>query len=120
MTCPHGERTIWTCRPCQAAYQREYRRIGARRRGRYGRRPVSELRMSEALELAASGLGDKEIAVAMNVSFRTVRSHIERYYVRTGLACRTAAVARWLLSGECTPEQRERVRRSLGLAERVA
>ncbi len=57
-------------------------------------------RQREILALVADGLADKEIAVKLGVSARTVRTHLERLYQRYGLHSRSAAVALWLRSGE--------------------
>lgn len=56
-------------------------------------------RQREILALVADGLADKEIAVKLGVSARTVRTHLERLYQRYGLHSRSAAVALWLRSG---------------------
>ena len=53
-------------------------------------------RQSEILVLAATGLTDKEIANELNVSYRTVRTYLERLYGQSGVHGRTAVVARWL------------------------
>jgi DNA-binding CsgD family transcriptional regulator len=55
-------------------------------------------RQSEILQLAASGLTDKEIALHLRVSYRTVRTHLERLYGRYRVRGRAAAVAFWLMS----------------------
>jgi DNA-binding CsgD family transcriptional regulator len=57
-------------------------------------------RQREILALVADGLADKEIAVQLGVSARTVRTHLERLYQRYGLHSRSAAVALWMRSGE--------------------
>jgi DNA-binding CsgD family transcriptional regulator len=56
-------------------------------------------RQREILALVAEGLADKEIAVKLGVSARTVRTHLERLYQRYGLHSRSAAVALWMRSG---------------------
>ncbi|HET7013898.1 MAG TPA: helix-turn-helix transcriptional regulator [Streptosporangiaceae bacterium] len=56
-------------------------------------------RQREILALVAEGMADKEIAVKLGVSARTVRTHLERLYQRYGLHSRSAAVALWLRSG---------------------
>ncbi|HET9893343.1 MAG TPA: helix-turn-helix transcriptional regulator [Streptosporangiaceae bacterium] len=56
-------------------------------------------RQCEILALVADGLADKEIAVKLGVSARTVRTHLERLYHRYDLHSRSAAVALWLRSG---------------------
>lgn len=73
-------------------------------------------RQTDVLELAAAGLCDKEIAAALGVGHRTVRTHLEILIARTGHR-RTGLVAAWLLDG-ATEEQRGRVRARL--AGRVA
>lgn len=52
------------------------------------------------LSLAALGLCDKEIATRLGVSYRTVRTHIERLFEEHGFRSRTSAVAAWLLYTE--------------------
>jgi len=56
-------------------------------------------RQREILALVAEGMADKEIAVKLGVSARTVRTHLERLYQRYGLHSRSAAVALWLRNG---------------------
>lgn len=56
-------------------------------------------RQREILALVAEGFADKEIAVELGVSARTVRTHLERLYQRYGLHSRSAAVALWMRSG---------------------
>jgi DNA-binding CsgD family transcriptional regulator len=53
-------------------------------------------RQAEILLLAASGLTDKQIANTLNLSYRTIRTHLERLYCRNSVHGRTAMVARWL------------------------
>lgn len=78
------------------------------------------LRIEAILELAASGLVDKQIGRRLGLSHSTVRNHLERHYERTGLPCRTAAVVGWLLSDDCTPDHLARVRQRLGLVDPAA
>src|SRR5438309_830811 len=54
-------------------------------------------REEEILSLVASGLLDKEIALRLGVSYRTVRFHLENLFERNGLRTRSAAVAAWML-----------------------
>jgi hypothetical protein len=70
-------------------------------------------RVDQILELAASGLGNKEVAQALGIKLRTVRSHLERHSRRTGLWGRTTLVAAWLLSPGCDPVAKMRVRARL-------
>ena len=58
-------------------------------------RPFSA-REAEILELAASGLSDKEIAHRLQISRRTVRTHFERVYRRYKLRGKLPAVLMWL------------------------
>jgi DNA-binding NarL/FixJ family response regulator len=53
-------------------------------------------RQAEILHLVACGLSDKEIALRLGVSPRTIQSHLDRFYVEHGLHKRAAAVAAWL------------------------
>ena len=53
-------------------------------------------RQAEILGLVAAGLGDKEIAVRLGLSPRTVQTHLDRLYLGHGLHKRAAAVAAWL------------------------
>ena len=52
-------------------------------------------RQTEILGLVAAGLGDKEIAKQLGVSSRTVRTHLEIYFRRTGQHNRIGAVLAW-------------------------
>jgi DNA-binding CsgD family transcriptional regulator len=55
-------------------------------------------RQLEILHLAASGLTDKEIAQSLCISYRTVRTHLERLTSVNQVRGRTAIVAHWLAS----------------------
>ena len=50
-------------------------------------------RQSDVLQLVAAGLTDKEIAVRLKLSQRTVRTHLERFYLVNGVRSKAAAVA---------------------------
>jgi DNA-binding CsgD family transcriptional regulator len=63
-------------------------------------------RQAQILELAASGLSDKEIARRLNVAHRTVRTHFEKLFRETGIRNRGQAIAVW--SGR--PRQAQRAR----------
>jgi DNA-binding NarL/FixJ family response regulator len=52
-------------------------------------------RQEEVLSLIAAGLTDKEIAVRLGMRTRTVRTHLERLYVRHGIHNRAGAVTIW-------------------------
>lgn len=56
-------------------------------------------REEEVAELAVTGLSNREIAERMTVSKRTVDTHIEHIYAKTGVSSRVA-LARWLRSRE--------------------
>ncbi len=58
-------------------------------------RAISQ-RESEILCAFADGQTDKQIAGAMGVSIRTVRTHVERLYLKLGVHSRAGAVATWL------------------------
>jgi DNA-binding CsgD family transcriptional regulator len=45
------------------------------------------------IDLIAEGQTDKEIAYAIGMSYRTVRTHLERLYDLNGVHCRAALVA---------------------------
>ncbi len=64
-------------------------------------------RQRQILALVADGLADKEIAVRLGVSARTVRTHLERLYQRYGLHSRSAAVALWLRNGGTDTDQQD-------------
>ncbi|HYM96181.1 MAG TPA: helix-turn-helix transcriptional regulator [Candidatus Sulfotelmatobacter sp.] len=53
-------------------------------------------RQRQILELAANGLGDKEIARRLAISHRTVRTHFERLFRDYQVRSRSGAVAAWL------------------------
>jgi len=55
-------------------------------------------RQGEIMELITLGLGDKEIAVRLGVSPHTVRSHMSRLLLTTGLHSRTALAIAWVQS----------------------
>jgi DNA-binding NarL/FixJ family response regulator len=54
-------------------------------------------RQSEIVGLIASGYSDKQIAQALRVSQRTVRTQLERLYAANGLHSRAQAVHVWVL-----------------------
>jgi len=74
---------------------------------------VSHHRIDDVLELVASGLGDKEIAVALCITRKTVRCYLERHQHATGLRGRTALAVAWLLDPTCCPLATARVRARL-------
>ena len=55
-------------------------------------------RQAEIVSLIASGHSDKQIAVALGVSPRTVRTQLERLYLVNGLHSRAEAVNVWARS----------------------
>jgi DNA-binding CsgD family transcriptional regulator len=55
-------------------------------------------RQSEIVSLIASGYSDKQIAIALGVSQRTVRTQLERLYMANGLHSRAQAVHVWALN----------------------
>jgi two-component system, NarL family, response regulator YdfI len=63
--------------------------------------PLEELtpREAEVLQLLAEGLGNKEIALRLNISEHTIKFHIRSILGKLGAASRTDAVARGLRGG---------------------
>lgn len=55
-------------------------------------------RQAEIVTLIASGYSDKQIAIALGVSQRTVRTQIERLFAANGIHCRAQAVHVWATS----------------------
>ena|GEM_PF-2716884 len=53
-------------------------------------------RQAQILELAASGLSDKEIGHRLTISHRTVRTHFERLFTDYQVHSRSGVVAAWL------------------------
>jgi len=56
-------------------------------------------REAEIVELIALGLEDKQIAVQLGISRRTVRTHLERLFSDLEVHSRAAAVALWMTAG---------------------
>lgn len=50
-------------------------------------------RQTEIVTLIAAGYTDKQIAIALKVSQRTVRTQLERLFSANGLHCRAQAVS---------------------------
>jgi DNA-binding CsgD family transcriptional regulator len=59
-------------------------------------------RQAEIVSLIASGHSDKQIALALRISPRTVRTQLERLYASNGVHCRAQAVHIWSLSARAT------------------
>ena len=55
-------------------------------------------RQSEIVRLIASGYSDKQVALHLRVSQRTVRTQLERLYANNGLHSRAQAVHIWGIS----------------------
>ena len=53
-------------------------------------------REREVLDMLVQGLSKKEIAARLNVSFATVRTHLEHVYKKLHVRTQAEAVARWL------------------------
>jgi DNA-binding NarL/FixJ family response regulator len=53
-------------------------------------------RQDEVISLIADGLTDKEIAVRLSLTQRTVRTYIERVFARHAIHNRAGAVRVWL------------------------
>src|ERR1700737_2536365 len=60
---------------------------------RSGDEPRLTPRQAQILELAASGLSDKEIARRLHVTHRTVRTHFEKLFQDRGFRSRSQALA---------------------------
>jgi len=56
-------------------------------------------RQREIVSLIASGYSDKQIALTLRVSKRTVRTQLERLYAINGLHSRAQAVLIWAQAG---------------------
>lgn len=56
-------------------------------------------RQEQILELVAQGCSDKEIARRLNMSARTVGTHLSRLYARYQVHSRSAVIAMWIRSG---------------------
>jgi len=54
------------------------------------------VREREVAGLVARGLTNKRIAAALGISVATVKDHVHRILVKTGLETRAAVAARWL------------------------
>jgi DNA-binding NarL/FixJ family response regulator len=59
-------------------------------------------RQNEIVSLIASGYSDKQIALRLRVSQRTVRTQLERVFAANGLHSRAQAVHVWALSRTAT------------------
>ena len=53
-------------------------------------------RQAEIVGLIAAGYSDKQIALVLKVSRRTVRTQLERLYAANGLHSRAQAVYSWV------------------------
>jgi DNA-binding NarL/FixJ family response regulator len=53
-------------------------------------------RQSEIIELLSQGYADKQVSRDLAIAERTVRTHIERMFAKTGYHSRAAIVAAWL------------------------
>jgi DNA-binding NarL/FixJ family response regulator len=56
----------------------------------------TSLRQSQILSLVADGYSAKEIGTRLDVSPRTVETHLQRLYTRHGVRNRVALIAKWL------------------------
>ncbi len=52
-------------------------------------------RQAQILNLAASGMSDKEIANQLGIAHRTVRTHFEKLFRDRGIRNRSQAIALW-------------------------
>jgi DNA-binding NarL/FixJ family response regulator len=57
-------------------------------------------REAQIMALIERGLSDKQIALSLGVSYRTIRTHLERLFKDHGLHNRASALARWLHEGK--------------------
>lgn len=57
-------------------------------------------RQTEIVSLIATGYSDKQIALHLKVSQRTVRTQLERLYAANGLHSRAQAVHIWARAGQ--------------------
>jgi DNA-binding NarL/FixJ family response regulator len=73
---------------------------------RQGRANRYSLREIQILSLVAGGRTNKEIGTALNISCRTVETHIRRLLVRRGSHNRAEAVVTWLMSEQNGNESR--------------
>jgi DNA-binding NarL/FixJ family response regulator len=53
-------------------------------------------RETQILELIARGCTDKEVALRLGISKKTVDSHLRRIFIRKGVHSRAAAIFAWL------------------------
>ena len=63
---------------------------------RFGEQLLVTHRGNQILELIAEGRTDKEIAVHLGISRKTVGTHVQRIFARYGVHSRAAAVNVWL------------------------
>jgi DNA-binding CsgD family transcriptional regulator len=68
----------------------------ATRTAAHGRRIRLTGRQAEIIRLIAEGCSDKEVAVRLGISRRTVRTHLENVFAEHGIRSRTKAAAEWL------------------------
>ena len=61
------------------------------------------LREGQIMALVHDGLGDKEIALRLGMSTRTVRSHMEKLFRRWGVHNRYVAARMWVYLGPPSP-----------------
>jgi DNA-binding NarL/FixJ family response regulator len=62
-------------------------------------RPVISIREQEVLSLAAGGLSNKQIALKLDLSERTVQNHVANIFRRLGVSSRTEAVMKAISIG---------------------
>jgi DNA-binding CsgD family transcriptional regulator len=55
-------------------------------------------RESQIIGLIANGRTNKQVAVALGISVKTVGTHLQRLYQRRGIHNRSEAVVAWLIS----------------------
>jgi DNA-binding NarL/FixJ family response regulator len=78
------------------------------RRALHGSEPGSLTpREMDVLRAAARGLGNKQIAVELNMSARTVQTHLTRVFAKLGVSSRTEAVLHAVQQGWARPDLTE-------------
>jgi DNA-binding NarL/FixJ family response regulator len=72
--------------------------------GKVGAEGLLSQREMEALQLAAKGMSNKDIANELFLSVRTVKAHLSNIFSKFGVSCRTDAIIKGLREGYITLE----------------